>query len=205
MTVSHFQRRNEESMTQVVTYYPHIEVRHAKAQSVIREPCRPMVHVFSSARTPGGGWRAGVHGQEEELCRCSNLGERLESEECAPFYEKAKKVGLLATDAMMLVRHVTLKTGEMFDALLCTAPRAPDLHPDIEQTFRRRIRRIIRLAEREAAGPLVLGAWGCGHFKNDPEMVARIQTEEAQDALVPIVFALPDRKLYKLYKGLVES
>lgn len=42
----------------------------------------------------------------------------------------------------------------------------------IRETFLRRIRIILRLAADRGYRNLVLGAWGCGAFGNDPVMVA---------------------------------
>jgi len=44
----------------------------------------------------------------------------------------------------------------------------------IEKVLRDRGQKILSLAVSRGCDALVLGAWGCGVFKNDPEMVSQI-------------------------------
>ena len=46
--------------------------------------------------------------------------------------------------------------------------------PDLENILNRRIHSMLRAAAAEGYTRLVLGAWGCGNFGNDPELVARL-------------------------------
>jgi uncharacterized protein (TIGR02452 family) len=50
--------------------------------------------------------------------------------------------------------------------------RDPTAGPEIEKTLRRRAGMILAIAEQQEVRNLVLGAWGCGVFRNDPAMVA---------------------------------
>ena len=43
---------------------------------------------------------------------------------------------------------------------------------DLEPTFRRRIGHVLAVAAEQRHETLVLGAWGCGVFRNDPAAVA---------------------------------
>ena len=45
--------------------------------------------------------------------------------------------------------------------------------PNLENILRDRIRGMLRAAAAEGYTRLVLGAWGCGNFGNDPELVAK--------------------------------
>ena len=44
----------------------------------------------------------------------------------------------------------------------------------IEPALRRRAELVLRVASAHKVDELVLGAWGCGVFRNDPRMVAAI-------------------------------
>ena len=45
---------------------------------------------------------------------------------------------------------------------------------DYETIITRRIKRILDVAAMERTEVLILGAWGCGAFKNPTEIVARV-------------------------------
>lgn len=138
---------------------------------------------FASAHRPGGGWLNGAAAQEEALARCSALVKSLESK--PEFYESNKEFNSpYYTDAIIYSPDVPFfrdeqgdKIAEPFFASIITSP-APNasnlsdkmwLQPVIEQ----RIVKILRTAAAHHHRTLVLGAWGCGVFGNDPAMVAR--------------------------------
>ena len=185
-----------------------ILIRNWTAQEAIVSLDHPLVHVFASARTPGGGWRLGIRGQEEDLCRESNLGYRLESSdpEVRRFYWAGEDAGPLNTDKTLLIRNVKLTNGHKFDALLCSAPQAKYFYSDrsvILEAFQRRIQKILKIAESETPKPIVLGAWGCGHFHNDPQMVAHVQLEAVRKSRANVVFACPDRQFISYIKDML--
>lgn len=49
--------------------------------------------------------------------------------------------------------------------------RFPNNYEDI---ITHRIKKILDVAAHEMVDVLILGAWGCGAFKNDPEIVSRV-------------------------------
>ena len=146
---------------------------------------------FANAYTPGGDVTRGVMAQEECLCRSSNLYEGL----CLPYllknYYKFNKrnTGDLGSDAVIYHPGVTViksddelsvPLDEAFrvDVLTCAAPycnpdRAKPLSREkLEEALSRRIRNILEVAISYSVDCLILGAFGCGAFNNDPEMVA---------------------------------
>jgi uncharacterized protein (TIGR02452 family) len=63
--------------------------------------------------------------------------------------------------------------------------------PDV---LRRRARRVLQVAARHGHRTLVLGAWGCGVFRNDPTAVANAFAEAMRevDQFERVVFAVRD-------------
>lgn len=147
---------------------------------------------FASATSPGGGVVNGARAQEESLCRCSNLYQCLCREPLLTdyYHDHRERNDRLYTDACIYTSGVTvLKSDEnrprrlspqewyQVDVITCAAPNLyfdPDLLSFAEQVelHRNRARRILGAAAANGATVLVLGAFGCGAFKNIPEAVA---------------------------------
>ncbi len=139
---------------------------------------------FASAKKPGGGFLNGRIAQEEDLCRCSALYNCLKDQN--GFY------GLDHKDALYS-RHViyspnvpffrikgTLQPGALFmpSVLTSAAPNAGAWFDNggrrdiINVAWINKIRDVLVVAKTKGYKNLVLGAWGCGVFRNDPKMVA---------------------------------
>ena len=172
---------------------PRVEVVEGKTGEVARqvaeeEDVEPLVLNFASAKNPGGGYVRGTRAQEEDLCRCSTLYFNLVM--CTDYYQANRKCGsVLYTDHMIYSRGVPFFRDEDYQLLdevvklsVITAPapnageflrKNPDADPSIIQnTMIRRIGMVLALAQRHEHRVLVLGAWGCGVFGNDPIKVA---------------------------------
>ncbi len=57
------------------------------------------------------------------------------------------------------------------------ASNEPEKSSLVEPTFRRRIENVLAAGVDFDQTVLVLGAWGCGVFRNDPAMVAKLFAE----------------------------
>jgi uncharacterized protein (TIGR02452 family) len=142
---------------------------------------------FASARNPGGGFLNGSHAQEESLARSSALHASLLR--AWPFYERHRaSSSLLYSDAMILSPGCPVfrdDDGRLLEEPLrvtfitSPAPNAgaaadnrPEEVPRIPDVFRRRSEYVLALAASQGYKQLVLGAWGCGVFRNDPRVVA---------------------------------
>lgn len=148
----------------------------------------PLVLNFANPYVPGGGVRHGARAQEEDLCRRSTLYTSLDSVHAKAYYRENRVAGTsLFTDAAVLSEHVEVfrdAAGRYlespFEAAVLTmaAPYYPDLRADeinrLSVTFERRILGLLYLAACNGYTRLVLGAWGCGAFGNDPQMVAEM-------------------------------
>lgn len=147
----------------------------------------PAVLNFASAKNPGGGYVGGARAQEEDLCRCSALYETLM--ERSEYYEANRACGqLYYTDHMIYSPAVPFFRGEDYELLgepvalhVITAPapnageilrRDPEAGAEIEAVYRRRAGLVLALAAQQGVEDLVLGAWGCGVFRNQPAQAA---------------------------------
>jgi uncharacterized protein (TIGR02452 family) len=153
-----------------------------------REGCTSVAALnFASARNPGGGFLSGSQAQEESLARSSGLHASLM--QASEFYDHHRNSpSLLYSDRLIFsprcpvfrddagtlletVHHVTFISGAApnSSALRVRQPQELQLVPD---TVRRRIEYVLALAAAHGCENLVLGAWGCGVFGNDPAQVA---------------------------------
>jgi uncharacterized protein (TIGR02452 family) len=159
-------------------------------QRMTKEPGGHLAFLnFASAKNPGGGFLGGAEAQEESLARSSGLYPCLLA---APgYYERNRacrttlyldlaiwspSVPFFRNDSGALLEEPILAS-----AITAPAPNAgavernePDRIPEIEPTLRRRGAFVLDIAAAHGVRRLVLGAWGCGVFRNDPEMVARV-------------------------------
>jgi len=141
---------------------------------------------FASARNPGGGFLSGAIAQEEDLCRCSGLYSCLKSKPI--FYnENILCDNTYYTDNIIYSPNVPFFRSEHFLFLenpfcvsVITAP-APNIRGmnniDEKQLFdvlSNRISKILKIAAYHNHKNIILGAFGCGAFGNDPLMVAHI-------------------------------
>jgi uncharacterized protein (TIGR02452 family) len=169
---------------------------------------------FASARHPGGGFLKGSQAQEESLARASGLYPCIG--QFAEMYDtNARFRSCLYTDHMSYSPDVPVFRNDE-DALLeqpypvsfVTAPAVnigalrtnePDRLSEVEPVMLARMEKILSLAVVYGHELLVLGAWGCGVFANDPEHVAswfaRHLTGEGIfcRAFRKVVFAVLDR------------
>jgi uncharacterized protein (TIGR02452 family) len=141
---------------------------------------RPLALNFANGIEPGGGFLDGARAQEEVLCRSSALYATLEGD---PMYEHHAGRELPdSTDWAILSPAVpvfrtddgtTLAEPWPLDVITCAAPFAPALgQPAAGDLLAQRIDRMLEIARAFGYASLVLGAWGCGAFGNDPDRTA---------------------------------
>ena len=166
---------------------------------------------FASARSVGGGFLGGARAQEESLCRASALYPTLLT---APRYYDENRAAddTLYTDWAIHSPNVPVfrddalaLLAEPFHTSFITLP-APNLRPEnrpppeaVASTFRRRIRYLFALAREKGHDALVLGAWGCGAFRNEPTDVANafhqaLHLDQWSASFRHITFAIHDGK-----------
>ncbi len=164
----------------------------------------PLVLNFANGTSPGGGFFRGATAQEESLCHCSSLYWTLVSD---PMYlHHAYRFEVESTDWGIVspqVPFICNDSGTFFDnpilidIVTSAAPYAPAVgQPRSRELLRDRIQRILHIAVGQNYTSLVLGAWGCGAFGNDPRQTA----EDFKVAIVSnfnrqftdVVFAIAD-------------
>jgi uncharacterized protein (TIGR02452 family) len=166
--------------------------------------------VFASARNPGGGFRTGARAQEEDIARCSALHACLDTVPAFYAYHRAEP-DLRYSDRIIYSPHVPVfrdDTGRLLDrphhAALITAAapnlravvqNQPDLAGTIPAVLAGRTVRVLEVAAAHGNRRLVLGAWGCGVFGNDPHVVAQAFAValDRVDRFDHVVFAVLDR------------
>lgn len=167
---------------------------------------------FASPKHPGGGVATGASAQEEAICRITNLYPCL----CAMrnkgiFYNTKQRSPY--TDEVLYSRDITvIKSDEnepqlleekdriLIDVVTCAAPnqsgqKIPD--DELYEIIRRRIVRVLDVCIENGAVNVVLGAWGCGAFRNPPKIVVKAMMREISEkytfAFNNIVFAVYTR------------
>jgi uncharacterized protein (TIGR02452 family) len=89
--------------------------------------------------------------------------------------------------------------------LTCAAPYALALgQPRAGDLLQGRIRRVLSIARAYGYSALVLGAWGCGAFGNDPVRTGRdfkTALGEQAGAFAEVVFAISDWSPERRYLG----
>ncbi|WP_173095310.1 TIGR02452 family protein [Actinomadura verrucosospora] len=185
------------------------ETTLAAARRLLAPGTVPMALNFASAKNPGGGFLNGAHAQEEGLARSSGLYPSLQAaREYYDFHREQRD--LLYSDHMIYSPGVpVIRTDaghlldEPYEVAFLTSPapnrgaiRDPAKAELIPEVLRVRARKILAVALVRGHGRLVLGAWGCGVFRNDPVEVAEAFAEplgpggEFENRFEHVVFAV---------------
>ena len=183
----------------------------ASARTMALAGASPFVLNFASAKNPGGGFLNGARAQEESLARSSALYACLENREMYAHHRASRDA--LYTSWMIWSPGVPVVRDDETGALLeqpytCTfltapAPNAkvvlerdPGRAEEVVRTMRARVARSLEIARKHGHSHLVLGAWGCGVFGNDPAVVADAYARELEGTFAgvfeEVVFAVLD-------------
>jgi hypothetical protein len=127
--------------------------------------------VFASAKNPGGGFLSGAQAQEESIARSSALYPCQQA--AREFYDFHRRQGDLRYSDRVIYS------------------------PGVPAVLAVRAERVLAVAAAHGHRKLVLGAWGCGVFRNDPAAVAAVfaaQFARTQGHFDHVVFAVLDRQ-----------
>jgi uncharacterized protein (TIGR02452 family) len=169
---------------------------------------------FASAKNPGGGFLNGAQAQEESLARASGLYPTLVKNNEMYTYNKNQHTYLYADYMIYSPEVVFIKNDQdglltqPYTTAVLTSPAVnvgaiktnkPAEMDLVEQTMQTRIEKLLSLFVYYQREHIILGAWGCGVFKNDAAQVAKWFYEalgkhgKFARAFKTIVFAIHDR------------
>ena len=169
---------------------------------------------FANPENPGGGVHLGAMAQEECLCRSSNLYACISDHNVFDeYYGYHRSIqSHFYTDRLIYTKDVTvfkddslvpqmLPENEWFDVdvITCAAPYLAKIkHTNraaLLLLLKSRVKNIIEAARDNKVDYLILGAFGCGAFKNPPLVVAEafrqiIDEQKYRKDFKHIVFAI---------------
>ncbi|MBA4187602.1 MAG: TIGR02452 family protein [Planctomycetaceae bacterium] len=177
------------------------------ARKLVAEGFSPVALNFASARHPGGGFLGGARAQEESLCRASGLYPCINGN--AMYRHHASIPGGWYSNYAIYSPSVPVikdDRGELLDEpYLCGFVTSPavnagvirDKHREpIHEEMRQRVEKVLAIMAGHGHDAAVLGAWGCGVFKNDPEVIAQLFARALRGrfsgAFAKVVFAVLD-------------
>ena len=164
----------------------------------------PCVLNFASFTRPGGGFIKGSIAQEEALCHVSNLYNVLLTfkDHYDKNYNKSSfKTGLYDNWAIYSP-EIFFKVDDFetyANVITCAAPNytvykeKSDNDILYDETLRSRIKYVLDIALDNEQKILILGAFGCGVFGNDPYKVANYFKELLKEyKFEKVIFAIPN-------------
>ena len=176
--------------------------------------CDLTVLDFASFTTPGGGYDRGAWAQEEALCSESFLFNVLNRNK--DWYAENRRRNLncnLYRDRALVVPKVRFTRDRIHayaDVLVVAAPNATYAKSDygvsdeaLERAMRDRIKFVLACADQMGNEKIVLGAFGCGAFGWDAEVVAPMFLEELAGGghiVTDVVFAVPKARYNKNFE-----
>ena len=169
---------------------------------------------FTSHKRPGGGYlavidtRMPIKTQEEDLFRRSNLPELMDTEAIRKFYPLTGFQGLYCSQ-ITVNKDKKCDPVPLFKVSVITVPAV--VNPKLEQMglVEGRAKRIFEIAADNNERTLILGAWGCGVFHNDPNHIANLfknlLKNEFDGVFKEVIFAIPgkDSENYRIFEEVV--
>ena len=161
---------------------------------------------FASYNNPGGNFINGSKAQEECLCHESYLYNVLKQHMGYYKINRKNKNKCLYTDRALYSPNVrfTKECKDVFcDVITCAAPNktAAQKYYNVSdeensEVLKERIEFILKIAQDNGVDNLILGAYGCGVFGQDPLEVAKIFKEFLSGkykCFNKVIFAIPNK------------
>ncbi len=162
---------------------------------------------FASAKKSGGGFLTGAKAQEEDLCYRSTLYGSLETKDGFEMYKyNLQNYNLLYSDFMLYSPYVSIIRDKNYNLIeniintsIITAPAVNRNLANREYTSKeifkcmlKRAEKILCIALENQNDNIILGAWGCGVFRNSVTDIAEI-----------FRILLIDKQYAKLFKNII--
>jgi uncharacterized protein (TIGR02452 family) len=173
---------------------------------------------FASAKNPGGGFLRGSMAQEESIAYVSTLYHSLIQSDMYKINRKDSKDGIYNDIAIYTNEIAIFKLDrddeEYIDPFYVSVISCPAVNKlnakrnNIEDAFIYdkmvdRIRLILETAKTHHIEILILGAYGCGVFGNDPKDVKEIFMglieNDYENVFEKIIFTIPDEEMYEKF------
>lgn len=165
---------------------------------------------FASAKNPGGGFMNGAMAQEESLAASSGLYETQTAH--WEYYERNRNTAsMIYTDGAIYSPDVVFFRDERFKLIekpvLASVLTLPAVNYGqvllkgedsklAKKKMRARMERSLQIFKSEGAENLILGAYGCGVFRNEPNEIAEwwkeLLDEEYGNDFESVCFAVLD-------------
>lgn len=166
------------------------------AESYLNKGLNPALLNLANAYNPGGGVEGGSGAQEESIFRRSNYHEALVPQKKTLYpIDKAQSIYTPSLQVFRTPEKDLTKDNQpgsyqfrepfTVDMIACAAIDLSGKHKipdDFEELTRAKIRLILAIAVEKGHDSLVLGALGCGAFKNDPQLISRYFKEALESA-----------------------
>ena len=145
---------------------------------------------------PGGGVRRGAKAQEEDLCRKSSLLRSLEGPNASAYYEYNRSLHtFMGSNAVIISPQVEiikdeegnlLRDSVIVSVMTCAAPMLTYgmegmTQKEYKTMVYRRITGMLKVAAYLGYEYLILGAFGCGAFHNDANIVSDLFYKAIKD------------------------
>jgi len=176
LILSATERRFEETTIQVSN-----ESTLQAAKRLLEAGGKVLALNFANGVKAGGGFLRGARAQEECLCRSSALyltlaGDQMYGHHAARPLRDSTDWAILSPDVPIFRADdgTLLDKPYLVSFITCAAPYAPTVGKR-ESTIlmKGRTHRVLEIARSYGYSSLVLGAWGCGAFGNDPAEIAK--------------------------------
>ena len=173
---------------------------------------------FASYTNPGGKFIEGSSAQEESLCHESFLYNVLS---CFRGYyndNRRTKNRSLYTDRALYSPYIVFEHNDIplaFDVLTCAAPNFGSAvkyygvsFVENDLVLESRINFIFEVLKAQNVDTVILGAFGCGVFKQNPFNVAKLfkkAIESGHNTCMNIVFPIPGGNNYHAFKQVFDK